>query len=100
MWCSSMSERDMPSALAASSSASSRAVSDVAASRAAASRSASATVVTRPTLLAQRREALGLVLGDQRVDKLAEAGPFEHLVELVQRQPDAVVGHSALREIV
>src|SRR5690606_28551662 len=45
-------------------------------------------------------EALGFVLGDERVDHLAEAVAGEHFGQLVQGQPDAVVGHPALREVV
>ena len=38
--------------------------------------------------------------GDERFDNLGQAGPLEHLVELVKRQIDAVVGHPPLWEIV
>ena len=47
-----------------------------------------------------RREQLGLMLGHQRVDDLAERFAFDDLRQLVEREIDAVVGDAALREIV
>src|SRR5690606_8228629 len=38
--------------------------------------------------------------GGERVDQFVQPRAFEHFVELVQRQADAVVGHPALREVV
>ena len=43
---------------------------------------------------------LGLIVGDQGVDQLVERRAFQHLVELVQGEADAVVGDAPLREIV
>ena len=46
------------------------------------------------------RQQLGLMLGDQRVDDLAQRFAFHHLGQIVERQIDAVIGDAALREIV
>ncbi len=46
------------------------------------------------------RQQLGLMLGDQRVDDLAQRLALHHLGQIVERQIDAVVGDAALREIV
>src|SRR5262245_36897841 len=46
------------------------------------------------------RQQLGLVLGHERVDDLAERLALDDLRQLVEREIDAVVAHPALREIV
>src|SRR5215831_7837708 len=46
------------------------------------------------------RELTRLMLGDQSIDQFVERGAFQHLLELVQRQADAVIGDPPLREIV
>src|SRR5690606_36150902 len=92
--------RDTPSACAISNSTSSRAVSETASRREAAVRSASATVVIRAPLLAYRGQPLGLVLRDQRINQLNQALPGEHAFQLVQGEPDTVIGHAALREVI
>src|SRR5262249_49217645 len=45
-------------------------------------------------------ELARVMLGDQSIDQLVERGAFQHLVELVQRQADAVIGDPPLGEIV
>ena len=52
-------------------------------------------VSLRPLLLQQLR----LVVGGQGVDDLVQR-PVHHLVDLIQRQADAVVGDPALGEVV
>src|SRR5262249_12032985 len=47
-----------------------------------------------------RRQQFGLVLGHERVDDLAERLALDHLRQFIEREIDAVVGHSPLREIV
>src|SRR5690606_41622438 len=99
------SERATPSVWAISNSASSRAVSDTGASCRAASRRAWATLTRRDrgsdeTSFAERGEALGLVLGDQRVDQFGQTGAGEDFVQLVQGQPDPMIGYASLREVV
>ena len=54
----------------------------------------------RITQRALGRQQLGLMLGDQRVDDLAQRLALDDLRQLVEREIDAVVGHAALREIV
>src|SRR5262249_45152933 len=51
-------------------------------------------------LLPLGREQLGLVLGHERVDDLAERLALDDCRQLVERQIDAVVADAALREIV
>src|SRR5262249_56338437 len=46
------------------------------------------------------REPPRFVIGDQGVDDLVQRAPFHHLVELVEREVDAMVGDAALGEIV
>ena len=46
------------------------------------------------------RELRGLVLGRERVDDLVERRARHHLLEPVEGEVDAVVGHPALREVV
>ena len=65
------------------------------ASRSPISRSASAR--SRHSTSARRRR---LILGDQRVDDLVQRLARHHLVDLVERQVDAVVGDAALRKII
>src|ERR1700712_944897 len=77
----SSSERVTPSVWAISNSTSRRGVPEVAASATAASRKAA-----EIGLSIQGREALGLVLGDQRVDQFAQAWAFEDFGQAVQRQ--------------
>ena len=50
--------------------------------------------------LVHGRQLRRLVIGDQRLDQLVQRFAGDHLVELVERQVDAVVGDPALREIV
>src|SRR5690606_36710682 len=45
-------------------------------------------------------ELRGAVFGEQRVDDLVERLAGEHLVDLVEREIDAMVGDAALREVV
>ena len=49
---------------------------------------------------ALRGQQGGLMLGDERVDDLAQRLAFDDLRQLVERQIDAVVGHAALRKVV
>ena len=46
------------------------------------------------------REQRRLILGDQRIDDLAERLAFQDLRQLVERKIDAVVRHAALRIII
>ena len=52
------------------------------------------------TFLLHRRELRRLMLGDQHVDQLVQGLALDHLVELMQRQADAMIGHAALRKII
>src|SRR5204863_5117416 len=61
---------------------------------------ATVTVTSRITVLVHRRQRARLMLGDECVDQLVERSAFEHLLELVQRQADAMIGDASLREIV
>src|SRR5690606_17694709 len=47
----------------------------------------------------ERAELIGAVLADERLDHVVELA-LENLIELVQRQVDAVVGDASLREVV
>src|SRR5215813_6463322 len=47
-----------------------------------------------------RCELRCLLIRHQRVDQLIERCSLEHLIELVQRQADAMVGDASLRKIV
>src|SRR3972149_2340662 len=49
--------------------------------------------------LAQRGELLGLVLGGKRAGQLGKVA-IHDVLDLVQREVDAVIGHASLREIV
>ena len=50
--------------------------------------------------LPQTGEAFRFILGRKRVDQFAQPRAFEHFIELVQRQVNAVVGDPALGEII
>ena len=56
--------------------------------------------VERAASIAFGRQQLGLMVGDQRVDDLAQRLALHHLRQVVERQVDAVVGDAALREVV
>ena len=45
-------------------------------------------------------EEFGLMLRHQRIDQLIEPLPFDHRIELVEREIDPVIGDTALREII
>src|SRR5882672_2195544 len=61
---------------------------------------ASTTIVVTPLpLLRDGGELLGLMLGEQRLRQLREVAVHD-VVDLVEREPDAVIGHPPLREIV
>ena len=47
----------------------------------------------------EARELVGLVLGGERVGEVVQVAVHD-LLDLVQREVDAVVGHAALREVV
>ncbi len=49
--------------------------------------------------LAQRGELLGLVLGGQRPGQFGQVA-IHDVLDLVQRQVDAVIGDARLREVV
>src|SRR6267142_42796 len=57
------------------------------------------TVVTPSPLLRDGGELLGLMLGEQRLCQLTEVA-IHDVVDLVEREPDAVIGDPPLREIV
>src|SRR5436853_3558948 len=61
---------------------------------------ATVTVTSRITVLVHRRQRARLMLGDECVDQFVERGALEHLLELVQRQADAMIGDASLGEIV
>src|SRR5258708_173991 len=46
---------------------------------------------SRIAILIHGRQRARLMLGDERVDQLVERGALEHLLELVQRQADAMI---------
>src|SRR5260370_29052843 len=54
----------------------------------------------RDTSFGRQRQLGGAVGGGERVDDLVERFARHHLVDLVERQVDAVVGDATLREIV
>src|SRR3954471_15598131 len=89
---SSIASRSISSACAISSSASRLGVSLDAVSRRAAPAMASLSLI-------QARQALRLVLGDERTDQLVELA-FQYLGQAVEGEVDAVIGHPALRVIV
>src|SRR5262249_31583824 len=51
-------------------------------------------------ILVHGGELARLLLGDQCVDEIVEGAALEDLLELMQGQPDAMVGDAALGEIV
>src|ERR1700731_3115708 len=53
----------------------------------------------RSIAISQRRQQLGLMLADQRMNQLVQIA-IHNMVELVERQVDTVIGHPALREVV
>src|SRR5438445_12242729 len=57
-------------------------------------------VSATPASPLHRGQYRSLVLRQDRIDDLAKRFAAHHLVDLVQRQVDAVVGHPPLREIV
>src|ERR1700704_3073830 len=57
------------------------------------------TVVTLSPLLGNGSELFGLMLGEQRLCKLREVAVHD-VVDLIEREPDAMIGHPPLREIV
>ena len=61
---------------------------------------AARTVATAVTTTPFRRQQLGLMLGHQRVDDLAERLALDDLRQLVEREIDAVVADAPLRKIV
>src|SRR5205085_10745 len=50
--------------------------------------------------LFQTVQPLRFVFCTQSIDKLAEPAAFEHLIELMQGQVDAMIRHPSLREVV
>src|SRR5262245_36303177 len=78
-----------------------------AASLLAAARSASRKVSTSAAIRGSnisvafhRGELARLMFGDECIDQFVELRPFQHRLQLVQRQIDAMVRHPPLREIV
>src|SRR5438132_4087800 len=102
--CAADKERTAASSRRASSPAFStpaRRKSAVACRRAAANVSSSTGAsASRIGVLIHGCQLARLVLGDERVDQLVERGALEHLLELVQREADAMIGDAPLREIV
>src|SRR4051794_8404605 len=84
--------RSTPSECAISTFASTRPMASVASSSA-------AFTVYMSGVLAQARQLLGLVLRGERAGDLVQIAAHD-LVDLVQGEVDAMVGHAALREVV
>ena len=49
--------------------------------------------------ITERKEAAGLIGQRERIDDLVQIA-VEHLIKLIERQADAVIGHAVLREVV
>src|SRR5260221_14330023 len=56
--------------------------------------------LTIPRRSLDLREPRRAIFGEQGLDDLVEGFPAHHLVDLVEREVDAVVAHSPLREII
>src|SRR3954462_803059 len=65
----------------------------------ASSRTALMVSIAPSRVLGEAGELLGLVLRHQRAGDLVQVAGH-HLVDLVEREVDAMVGHAALREVV
>src|SRR5262245_12266289 len=59
-----------------------------------------ASMVARSGRACFRGQELGLMLGHERIDDLAQRLALDDLRQLVKREVDAVVAHAPLREIV